>query len=161
MIQRLTQVIRDHEGSELDYGTIRTLGMIDKEAEQLESENATLNAEIERLKAQPVRVVDEEKLKAAIDKYCQKYSRERGSHVIDIEYYKLMGILNSLAIPQPDYMGALRTLAKMEPVCANCPANCWNWNLNSGSGGRDFEGCDEHRIAYALAHPTEEIKGEK
>jgi hypothetical protein len=68
MIQRLTQVIRDHEGSELDYGTIRTLGMIDKEAKQLESEVAALKAEIERLKAQPVRVVDAEKLKSELVK---------------------------------------------------------------------------------------------
>jgi|GEM_PF-5838382 len=45
-IRNLTQVIRDCSESDLCYGTIRTLLLIDKESDRLERENAELKAEL-------------------------------------------------------------------------------------------------------------------
>jgi uncharacterized small protein (DUF1192 family) len=107
--------------------------------EQLESELGALRAEIERLKAQPSRVVDAEKLKSELVKemYYLTASERSGIQIA-------FRVIDSLAIPQPDYIGALRTLAK------------WYADDVAPEGFESKEIAIKYFVDRALAHPTEE-----
>lgn len=104
--------------------------IMDKVVSSIESENAAL-------KAQPVRVVDAEKLKESLEKELAfRLVLER------VGVNMVIQLIDSLAIPQPDYPGALHTLANIARS-AILPA---------------YGKTVDDLIAYALAHPTEEGK---
>ena len=72
-ISNLTQVIRDHSECELDYGTLKTLTMID-------AESKLRDAEIEELK----------EIIANTEQYQAGYKSGRGSQQAEIETFKII-----------------------------------------------------------------------
>lgn len=109
---------------------------------------AYLKAGFVDIRAQPARIVDAEKLKDAVltgDRWFD------GEHNLVMSVGNIFKIIDSLAIPAPDYMGALRTLIGCLVEECMCHLEDEDCNKTTTNGE-----CIDCWIDHALANPTKE-----